>query len=247
VLDIHNLERRWLKYKIKSYLPLIITLLISALLFFLTYIWSNTEDTPPLNHLSKSSPKLSDLTEVKTLSSNEETSTILEPSMDFIQSFQVPQANTPPQTTIVHSKIENQIHETIPSPKVLNIPDSTLIKPSTSVVPLSPSNKPLSLNRNDSKLDIESIERRFKETSNPNLGLFIAKYHYEHGNYSDAYNYSLKTNTLNSKIDESWIIFSKSLLKLGKVDQAKKPCNSTFQSLIPNLHAHCSIPLKEEL
>lgn len=223
MLDIHNLERRWLKYKIKSYLPLIITLLIASLLFaFLTYMWSNTENTPKPDRLTPSSPKLSTSHEVKATSSKEETPTVLEPSMNFIQSFQSPPSGTLPQTSPIPAKIEKHVIETIPSPKILNVPDSTPIKPPSNVVPSSQSNKPLSLNRNDSKIDIESIERRFKETANPNLGLFIARYHYDQGNYNDAYNFSLKTNTLNSKIDGSWIIFSKSLVKLGRVDQAKK-------------------------
>ena len=81
----------------------------------------------------------------------------------------------------------------------------------------------LSINRNnESKLDINDLQRRFKETSNANLGLFIARYYYDHGNYDEAYNYALKTNNLNNRIDESWILFSKSLVKLGRTDQAKK-------------------------
>jgi two-component SAPR family response regulator len=84
------------------------------------------------------------------------------------------------------------------------------------------SNGSLSINRNESKINIEDLKLRFKETSNANLGLFIARYYYDHGDYNEAYNYALKTNTMNSRIDESWIIFSKSLVKLGKTDQAKK-------------------------
>ncbi|MDP3291074.1 MAG: CDC27 family protein [Sulfuricurvum sp.] len=141
--------------------------------------------------------------------------------MDFVQSFQT----TIPETQIATAPAPQRAlppQQSIPVPKVLNIPSSTSIKaPPPAISPLS-GDKSLSLNRNESKLDIESVERRFKETSNPNLGLFIARYHYDHGNYSEAYNFSLKTNSMNSKIDESWIIFAKSLVKLGRVEQAKK-------------------------
>ena len=78
------------------------------------------------------------------------------------------------------------------------------------------------MKRDSSTFDISEIENRFKENSNPHLGLYIARYHYDHGNYNEAYNYALKTNAINNNIEESWLIFAKSLVKLGKSDQAKK-------------------------
>jgi tetratricopeptide (TPR) repeat protein len=107
------------------------------------------------------------------------------------------------------------------APQILNVPEYT--PPQTpSASKTIHSDKTFSINRNESKLDIEELQRRFKETSNANLGLFIARYYYDLGNYDESYNYALKTNNVNNKIDESWIIFSKSLVKLGKTDQAKK-------------------------
>jgi hypothetical protein len=223
VLDIHNLERRWIKYKIKSYLPHIITIVIAfILLLLLVFTWSsseilstNSEKIPPQNSTK--------ITTQKPLSSEQKPPELLEPSMDFVQSFQTSQPaviepSTPPSPSI----IEKPVKEIVPIPKVITMPEAVPLKPSQTSVASSSHNKALSLNRNESKFDIESIENRFKETSNPNLGLFIARYYYDHGNFSEAYNFSLKTNTLNSKIEESWIIFSKSLVKLGKTDQAKK-------------------------
>lgn len=217
MLDIQKLERRWLKYKIKTYAPFIIGALVTILLIIVIAhqedgnLTLKKEQTVPLNNQNTSGLK----------TSKEESSNVLEPSMEFVQSFQasVPSAAKP--MAIVPTNVQSP-REAIPTPKVLNIPDSSSLKaPPIASVPLS-NDKTISLNRNESKLDIESIERRFKETSNPNLGLFIARYYYDHGNYSDAYNFALKTNSVNNKIDESWIIFSKSLVKLGKVDQAKK-------------------------
>jgi hypothetical protein len=217
VLDIRNLERRWLKYKIKSYAPhigAVFLLLISlAMAFSLSYD-SDVPETAMVKEPLESPAKT-------TVAKSDETPDILEPSMDFVQSFQT----TLPQTPIAAAPIPQNtkpLQQSIPTPKVLNVPDSASIKaPLPAISPLS-GDKSLSLNRNESKIDIQSVERRFKETSNANLGLFIARYHYDHGNYNEAYNFSLKTNNLNNKIDESWIIFVKSLVKLGRVEQAKK-------------------------
>lgn len=223
MLDIHTLERRWLKYKIKSYLPHIITLLSAVLLFIaLAYTWSDSDVAVPDTKKDEPLQHTDSMTK-NSAPSEENTSVVLEPSMEFVQSFQTSQ-NAPVQPAVktVPTTINKPQNDAPPVPKVLSMPEMAPAKPLPPKAVSSPADKPLSLNRNDSKLDIESIERRFKETSNPSLGLFIARYHYDHGNYSEAYNVSLKTNTLNSKIEESWIIFSKSLVKLGKPDQAKK-------------------------
>ena len=86
----------------------------------------------------------------------------------------------------------------------------------------SPNTKTSSINRDTEVFDIHEIEERFKSNSNPHLGLYIARYHYDHANYTEAYNYALKTNAINNTVEESWLIFAKSLVKLGKTDQAKK-------------------------
>jgi tetratricopeptide (TPR) repeat protein len=219
VLDIHTLERRWLKYKAKKYAPFIAIFVMVLFIFVITYNGGNTDKSESYQAMDQGGQsensndpdkKISD-----TLSSN-----TLEPSMEFIQSFQT-SVQTPLATAAIAPKPVALSNGPIPIPKVLNVPDSSSLKVPT--VSVSASNdKSLSLNRNESKLDIGSIERRFKETSNPGLGLFIARYYYDQGNYSNAYNFALKTNSINNKMDESWIIFAKSLVKLGKTDQAKK-------------------------
>ncbi len=212
MLDIKNLERRWLKYKLKSYVPFIAVIaLLAGLMLALLYIW---RDAPNPEAIPTTSPVQSPSTDINrsTVSSAvEESPMVIEPSMDFVHSFQGSEEQ--PLAAVSLNPMQPP-RAPVPAQPMLQNPPPPAMAPSDS--------KPLALNRNDSKLDIESVERRFKETPNPNLGLFIARYHYDHGNFSEAYDYALKTNTLNSKIDESWIIFSKALVKLGKTEQAKK-------------------------
>jgi hypothetical protein len=229
VLDIRNLEHRWIKYKIKSYAPHIVSaIIVTIMVLLLPFIWSDSKENKSISEatsLISSTPKATSA--AKQL--NEETSTVLEPSMDFVQSFQ-------PSTPIT------QTVSTVP-PKIEK-PSLTTIAPAPTLETVSSKGTPsFALNRNESKIDIENIERRFKETSNPNLGLFIARYHYDHGNYNEAYNFSLKTNTLNSKMDESWIIFAKSLIKLGKTEQAKK----TLQVYISEFNSESARSLLESI
>ena len=230
MLDIKKLERRWLKYKLKSYAPYLVIAILFLLSFITFFIWNdvdkNTQKPILKNPITKPSQPLASTVHT---SVNDENTTMLEPSMDFVQSFQ----NTPIQeeTTIVPSAVKNKLPQSStsipPVPKKLSMPEyspSTVTPPPVIPTNLKTKNQEsLSINRNnESKLDINELQRRFKETSNANLGLFIARYYYDHGNYDEAYNYALKTNNVNNRIDESWIIFSKSLVKLGRADQAKK-------------------------
>lgn len=140
---------------------------------------------------------------------------VLEPSMQFIESISV-DSSRPATSTVPMAK------KTITPPKEspLSIPQiQNVITPPPPVVKGA---SPTSIKRDLAPFDIHEIEERFKNNSNPHLGLYIARYHYDHQNYSESYNYALKTNAINNSIEESWLIFAKSLIKLGKNDQAKK-------------------------
>jgi hypothetical protein len=226
MLDIKNLERRWLKYKVKSFLPYITVAILSLTLLIGISIWivSTKAETKPIVQQKIVSPSLN-ITK-PTISTTEDNTTFIEPSMEFVQSFQ----NTQPLSEVsaptaagIKKSIQQPTNTGLTTPKTITMPEYS---PAPTVVPTvsktNNNNKSLSINRDEAKLDINTLERRFKETSNSNLGLFIARYYYARGDYNDAYNYALKTNDTNDKIDESWIIFSKSLVKLGKTDQAKK-------------------------
>ncbi len=78
----------------------------------------------------------------------------------------------------------------------------------------------ISIKRNDDEKDIQDVIKRFNTNHNPALSLFVAKKYYQLEEYEKAYNYALATNELNNNIEASWIIFSKSLVKLDKKDMA---------------------------
>lgn len=79
---------------------------------------------------------------------------------------------------------------------------------------------PINIARKDEQEDLSHVIKRFNINHNPALSLFIAKKYYQLENYEQAYNYALMTNEINNNIEESWIIFTKSLVKMGKKDKA---------------------------
>jgi tetratricopeptide (TPR) repeat protein len=208
------------------------------------FYWLNFQASTQINTKSALPSKTIQATSQKVLPLVvDENTTILEPSMDFIQSFQ----ETPVSNEISTSAASIQKTTTPQMPPIPTTLKSAEYSPSQTTVPaasrLISDDKSLSIKRDDTKLDINELQRRFKETSNANLALFISRYYYEHGDYNEAYNYALKTNNLNNRIDESWILFSKSLVKLGKTDQAKK----TLQLYISQSNSDAAKTLLENI
>ena len=77
--------------------------------------------------------------------------------------------------------------------------------------------------------DIQDILNRFEDTNNPALSLIIAKKYYNSGDYTKAYDYSLITNDIDDSINDAWIIFAKSLVKLNKKYKAMDALNTYIE------------------
>ena len=60
------------------------------------------------------------------------------------------------------------------------------------------------------------IENRFEFAKDKSDSLFLAKYYYDKMEYAKAERWALETNKLDNAIEESWLIFAKSLAKQGK-------------------------------
>jgi hypothetical protein len=223
MLDVSKLERRWLKYKIKSMLPYASVLTVIIVLGFTIPLLLSTS-TSLHSSIKKESVKKIKKT-LPPVSNKDESSMILEPSMQFLQSMNLPSTST--QSVISTQKSTAPVKIVTSQPAM----DTAVLPPITKSLhaPVQ-KEKIASIKRDNNAFDIHELEERFKNNSNPNLGLYIARYYYDHGNYTESYNYALKTNAINSTLDESWLIFAKSLVKLGKEDQAKK----TLQLYISN-------------
>lgn len=224
MLDIPSLEQRWLKYKIKRSLPYLLTVVGTIIVVITLYYFLNPDkESIPLTikkevNQSKEEPKTSVHDEAM----------VLEPSMQFIQSITTvtapditaPEVNTPATPLLVTPKKTLPVQKVIPSPLpiIKNIQNTIPTPPMPKLIQSNPN----SIKRDSATFNIHEIEDRFTNNSNPHLGLYIARYHYDNGNYNESYNYALKTNAINNTIEESWLIFSKSLIKLGKTEQAKK-------------------------
>jgi hypothetical protein len=222
MLNIPSLERRWLKYKIKSYFPYILFSLLTVTLIIVIPIFIHLETSNKQTSPILVKQKSKDINLQKKDINPEIT---LEPSMQFIETMTstVSQSTTPSASIpVIPQKKVAIIQKIVPIPPPAKITQNVITPPPIISPAIKSTIKPSSIKRDSVAFDIHEIEDRFKNNSNPHLGLYIARYHYEHGNYNEAYNYALKTNAINNTIEESWLIFTKSMVKLGKTDQAKK-------------------------
>lgn len=91
--------------------------------------------------------------------------------------------------------------------------------------------------------NLKDIIKRFRRTNSPVLGLFLARTYYHLKKYNLAYNYALLTNQLDNNNEQSWMIFAKSLVKLGQ----KKMAIQTLKSYIKMSHSNNAAVLLEDI
>jgi len=221
MLNITDLEKRWFKYKIKSFMPYIVLLSLLIIIVISYFLFAlSTEEKKDANSSLKNNVIKKQTIPVKkrqTITANKHSSKqkdvhistdnnrstrVLSPSMDFMTTFtQKPlymqkQRQTPQYRTISQKKKKNVKKSPHKQKKVevIAVPHITIIKQNTAH-------------------DIKNILSRFQKDKNPALSLFLAKKYYELKDYEKASQYALITNQLNSNIEDSWIIFAKTLVK----------------------------------
>jgi len=274
MLNVNELEQRWIRYKVKSFIPYIVIILsiifiVTALFFFLTPKENTTAETKkltiqkeqqkispqkqfftnkqvkqqpekektiipvsvPKKELPIEVPKQQIKQEVKR-QTKQESKHLLQPSMGFLDHFEETYTPNKPQKTLATLKKKTPIQKVTPK-KVkrtqvtpLELPNEEYATPSQQeIVPTEKKDEKklsITIKRRESESDIKEVISRFQKNNNPALSLFAAKKYYELGNYKQAYNYALVTNKINNDIEESWLVFAKALVKLGKKDQAVK-------------------------
>jgi tetratricopeptide (TPR) repeat protein len=253
MLNIHELERQWLRYKIKSYIPLVLSIFasVSIIALFLIYVplskdTKSTVNTPvettkpeqikaKVEMLIEQKPTLEpadapielniadNTQEQMKIEPHEEKNTlVLKPSLHFMDNIEDGLSAFIEEEMPVQEPITSSLQES----DVLVINEST---ENNSDIEEVDENK-LSITSNKDDADLKDVIRRFKKNKNPALSLFIAKRYYASGDYQKSYNYALMTNEIDKNIEESWIIFSKSLVKLGQHELAMNTLKSYLKT-----------------
>ncbi len=237
MLNVHDLERRWLKYKIKSYLPhfFIFIAVVVAVAISTVYLSSRKdaemkestvlikekvepttfENSSITNVHEKAAPKINVLQNTIERPLEQSNNLVLEPSLHFMDNIE--------EGLNPYVEVENV--QEVPTKQITNnvntvVQQTENVKSVEIEAPVEEKKQMLTITKNEDESDIKDVIRRFKQNKNPALSLFIAKRYYEIGQYQNSYNYALMTNEIDKSIDASWIIFSKSLVKLGQKELA---------------------------
>lgn len=255
MLNINELESRWKKYKLKTFLPpLVIT--ISLLSIFLVTSLVLRNDSQSATKLYQDLQKEESLT----LAISSDNTTIQTKKKISLEEDSGKAAAS--ENTVISSKPESlhkeqMIHKSSNDKLVLKpslnfmknisrdeLPyysneevafeektaqNKTKIQTQNQEINIEQNSEEISIQKGSTRNDIEHVLKRFKKNNNPALSLFIAQKYYDLGDYHNAYNYALITNEINNNIEESWLIFTKSLVKLGKKEMAVKTLKQYLQ------------------
>lgn len=85
---------------------------------------------------------------------------------------------------------------------------------------------------------IDNMKEKFAKSNSSREALLLAKAFYKKGDYQNSESWALTANKLDSTMDESWFIFAKSKVKLGKKREALKILVSYYKK-------HHSLKAKE--
>ncbi|MFA6138285.1 MAG: CDC27 family protein [Sulfurimonas sp.] len=264
MFDINELEKKWLKYKIKSYLPHAIiitsTIVISTILFTTINYQNSKNIVQDLNHPTaakdenKSIVKAEIIT-AKIVDSNTQNNLLEnEPKKAFDEKA----LNEPkkvetkvviaPSLSFMDKINKSTVSEPIriieveaPAVEIIKEEDRTIAK-EEAIIHEEPKGT-VNIKRQSTQNDIEQVIKRFKKSNDPTLSLFIAKSYYNSGDYNLAYNYALTTNEIDSNQETSWIIFAKSLVKLDQKDKAVE----TLKEYIKHSHSANAKALLDEI
>jgi len=262
MLNVNDLENKWFKYKIKSYIPHIIIFFIIVMIIIISIVFvdfnQNITEKKSQNTIQKIKNKQSETTEKSKVETKQKIQTpenkpkkikqhkkevqkkesklILTPSLNFIKYMQ--------DSTL--SYYENDDTEDIIEKKVKKVKkiekkrkevekkiQKKVDKKQISMT-IQKAKSVITINKENTLQDIQEVIKRFKINNNPALSLFVAKKYYELGQYNKSYNYALITNEINSDIEASWIIFAKSLVKLNEKEMAVK----TLKKYIKHTHSN---------
>ncbi len=239
--NVNELERAWMRYKFRSYLPKAAGALVVLTFLVIGTVYIFSEDEYP-EQTAATASKNTSKTEIKQLdtavstlpvtpvktskapvppspATHAESPVQLTPSLGFIASMdQAPASET---KNITSAPVE-------PPPSASKVFEALVPKPKETSKILSPDpivsvpeeTSKISIDIHQDEEDIKEVIARFKVNKKPALSLFIAKRYYAIGRYRESYNYALITNDIDSDIEESWLIAAKSLVKMNEKEKA---------------------------
>jgi len=235
MINTKELEKRWYKYKTKGVLLVVsILTLLSLLIYGGYYILyklnidiDKKEQPKAVMGIQKIKEKNSStvFNTVEEKKDNKDNSVLLSPTIPIIDLEKEKQKDNRVKKRAIKYNIAQKRYK--PHHKRKLVKAKVYLTPSELSV-LNGDN--ISTHRKKKKIKFQQssnnymsiMKQKFSQNKNPRDALLVAKAYYSAGNYKKAEEWALKANSLNSNLDESWLIFAKSKDKMGKRREALK-------------------------
>jgi len=209
--DIKPLEEEWKKYKKKKRKPWF------ALIFFVLLISLTFLNYKEINFL-----KLNDRSKLEIVT-NQPTAILTDNALTTLKTKktkenEVLEINETKPMRVTSENGSMEIVEDLPIEEDVK----TIKEPDVKIETVEKPRKKMHLNiiESTSVSAYKDVQRRFEQSHDTDDSLFLAKSYYSQKNYKKAEYWALQTNKVNENIEESWIIFAKSKVKLGRKNQA---------------------------
>ncbi len=205
--DIKPLEEEWERYRKKRLKPIYIFTIFVFTMFVIFFLLLNNVNFSLFNRFMYNTDKN------KVVISESKTDEIIDSIIT---------ENSKVSVNEEKQKISNTNNVPV-SPIVENIPILEIEKNIKTTEPTKEiPRKKIYLNiiESSSISAYKDVEKRFYQSRDTDDSLFLAKSYYRKGDYKKAEYWALQTNKINHYIDESWIIFARSKMKLGKKNEA---------------------------
>ncbi len=215
--DIKLLEEEWKKYKRKKRRPWVVLIFSIFFIFLITLTLLNYKeiDFLELNDRSKSERVTTHSTVVL---ADDALATKKTKDTNKIKEVGVLEITERKPMRMISENSSMEIIENLPIAEDVK----TIKEPTVKIKTVEKPRKKMYLNiiESTSVSAYKDVQRRFEQSHDTDDSLFLAKSYYTQKSYQKAEYWALQTNKVNGNIEESWIIFAKSKVKLGRKNEA---------------------------
>ena len=212
--DIKPLEEEWKKYKKKKRRPWFVLMFSIFFILLISFTFLNYKEIDSLKFNDKSKADVV---------ANHSTTVLIDKALTTLETKkpkvnEVLQKNETKPMRVISENGSMEIVEDLPMPEALQ----TIKEPNAKIETVEKPRKKMHLNiiQTSSVSAYKDVEKRFEQSHDTDDSLFLAKIYYSKKNYIKAEYWALQTNKINENIEESWLIFAKSKVKLGRKNEA---------------------------
>ena len=210
--DIKPLEEEWKKYKKKKRSPWFVLIFSIFLILLLSLTFLNYKEIDLL--------KFYDENTIKTVT-NKPTTLLIDKALTTLETRKPKVSEVKQTEEIEPMEVSSRKHGFIEITGEIPIEEVKTIKKPKITEEEKPRKKiHLNIIETTSVNAYKDVAKRFSQSHDTDDSLFLAKSYYRKGNYKKAEYWALQTNKVNANIEESWLIFARSKVKLGRKNEA---------------------------